>query len=423
MATGSRRGMGDAPERFHEGKRVPTGKVHVFCSFGSFTKSHLRKGLPETSSVLTQTLHFNCLYENGAQVNQSVPIVLAVSTSDKERYSDSDTLVLRHRGKELAVLRKPEFYYHRKEERCCRQFGTCDPRHPCVKMILESGDWLVGGDLEVLEKIRWNDGLDRYRLTPNEIRAKCREMGADAVFAFQLRNPIHNGHALLMQVRRCSCFTTHFTTLARISEKYSTNISGHQKTPPRRARLQKAGAAPSSSRRVDQGRRCSVAGQDTAARSRSRGRCPARGHYSRYLPWSYVLRRAYGGNTQLRSSCENKRNIRPIYQVQWHAKSRMNAGANFYIVGRDPAGVPHPDRSATPDGNLYDGAHGAHVLSMAPGLRNVEILPFKVAAYDTRTKSMSFLEAERRQDFVFISGTKMRGKCLPHFHRGNFIIF
>ena len=24
-------------------------------------------------------------------------------------------------------------------------------------------------------------------------------MGADAVFAFQLRNPIHNGHALLMK--------------------------------------------------------------------------------------------------------------------------------------------------------------------------------------------------------------------------------
>lgn len=68
-------------------------------------------------------------------------------------------------------------------------------------MIHESGDWLVGGELEVIERIRWNDGLDEYRLTPNEIRAKCREMGADAVFAFQLRNPIHNGHALLMQVQ------------------------------------------------------------------------------------------------------------------------------------------------------------------------------------------------------------------------------
>jgi ATP sulfurylase len=36
------------------------------------------------------------------------------------------------------------------------------------------------------------------RLTPSELRRKFRELGADAVFAFQLRNPIHNGHALLM---------------------------------------------------------------------------------------------------------------------------------------------------------------------------------------------------------------------------------
>jgi hypothetical protein len=73
-------------------------------------------------------------------------------------------------------------------------------------MIYESGDWLVGGDLEVLERIRWGDGLDGYRLTPNELRAKFKEMGADAVFAFQLRNPIHNGHALLMQVNCHECW-------------------------------------------------------------------------------------------------------------------------------------------------------------------------------------------------------------------------
>ena len=65
-------------------------------------------------------------------------------------------------------------------------------------MVMESGDWLVGGDLEVLEHIRWDDGLDEYRLTPNQLRDKFRKLGADAVFAFQLRNPVHNGHALLM---------------------------------------------------------------------------------------------------------------------------------------------------------------------------------------------------------------------------------
>jgi len=60
-------------------------------------------------------------------------------------------------------------------------------------------------------------------------------------------------------------------------------------------------------------------------------------------------------------------------EVQWHAKARMNAGANFYIVGRDPAGMPHPDKEAYPDGNLYDATHGARVLKMAQGLDSMEV--------------------------------------------------
>ena len=47
--------------------------------------------------------------------------------------------------------------------------------------------------------IKWNDGLDEYRLKPNQLRRKFHDMGSDAVFAFQLRNPVHNGHALLMR--------------------------------------------------------------------------------------------------------------------------------------------------------------------------------------------------------------------------------
>ncbi len=45
-------------------------------------------------------------------------------------------------------------------------------------------------------------------------------------------------------------------------------------------------------------------------------------------------------------------------EVQWHAKARMSAGANFYIVGRDPAGMPHPD---PPKRDLYAATHGAEV--------------------------------------------------------------
>ena len=35
----------------------------------------------------------------------------------------------------------------------------------------------------------------------------------------------------------------------------------------------------------------------------------------------------------------------------------MSTGANFYIVGRDPAGMPHPDTKE----DLYNPTHGAKV--------------------------------------------------------------
>lgn len=47
-----------------------------------------------------------------------------------------------------------------------------------MQMVMEGGDWLVGGDLEVLERIRWNDGLDQYRLTPRELQQRFKDMKA-----------------------------------------------------------------------------------------------------------------------------------------------------------------------------------------------------------------------------------------------------
>lgn len=68
--------------------------------------------------------------------------------------------------------------------------------------ITPAGNWLVGGDLEVLNPIKYNDGLDHYRLSPKQLRKEFDRRQADAVFAFQLRNPVHNGHALLMNDTR-----------------------------------------------------------------------------------------------------------------------------------------------------------------------------------------------------------------------------
>lgn len=154
------------------------------------------KGFMREDEML-QSLHFNAIFDNGTH-NQSIPIVLPLSTEDKERLNGSKAITLTYQGKDLAILRNPEFYVHRKEERCARTWGCYTKNHPHIKMIYEQGDWLAGGDIEALARMKWNDGLDNYRQTPLELRAKFEEMGADAVFVFQLRNPVHNGHALLM---------------------------------------------------------------------------------------------------------------------------------------------------------------------------------------------------------------------------------
>ncbi|ONM19054.1 Bifunctional 3-phosphoadenosine 5-phosphosulfate synthetase 2 [Zea mays] len=152
-----------------------------------------------------QSLHFNCVrLPDGGLVNMSLPIVLAIGDADKEQIGGKPDVALQGPdGGVVAILRRVEIYPHNKEERIARTWGTTAPGLPYVdEAIASAGNWLIGGDLEVLEPIKYNDGLDHYRLSPRQLRKEFDKRGADAVFAFQLRNPVHNGHALLMNDTR-----------------------------------------------------------------------------------------------------------------------------------------------------------------------------------------------------------------------------
>ncbi|XP_048843444.1 bifunctional 3'-phosphoadenosine 5'-phosphosulfate synthase 2b [Brienomyrus brachyistius] len=304
-----------------------------------------------------QVLHFGTLLDGGT-INMSVPIVLPVSTENKEHLDGCTAFALEYKGRRAAILRNPEFYEHRKEERCSRQWGTSCPKHPYIKMVMEGGDWLVGGELEVLERIRWNDGLDQYRLTPRELRQKFKEMKADAVFAFQLRNPVHNGHALLMQDTRCQLLERGYKRPVLLLHP----LGGWTKDDdvPLDWRMRQHAAV------LEEGvlePQCTIVA---------------------IFPSPMM----YAGPTE----------------VQWHCRARMVAGVNFYIVGRDPAGMPHPETKQ----DLYEGSHGGKVLTMAPGLTSVEIIPFRVAAYNKVKRAMDYYDPDRHSEFDFISGTRMR---------------
>lgn len=78
----------------------------------------------------------------GGVINLSVPIVLPVSTSDKERLDGATAMALVYEGRRVAILRNPEFYEHRKEERCARQWGTTCKDHPYIK-VSACEEWCI----------------------------------------------------------------------------------------------------------------------------------------------------------------------------------------------------------------------------------------------------------------------------------------
>lgn len=305
-------------------------------------------------------INFGTLNRTFGSFNQSIPIVLPVSEDEKSRLSDEKAICLQYEGRSIAILRRPEFYPHRKEERASKVWGTSNPGHPAIKMVMESGDWLVGGDLEVLERIKWNDGLDEWRLTPKEIRQRLRDMGADATFVFQVRNPIHNGHALLIQDTKRQLLERGFQKPVLLLHP----LGGWTKDDdvPLPVRIKQHQALMQEPNAV------------LDSKSTLLAIFPS--------PMSYAGPK----------------------EVQWHAKARIVTGANFYIVGRDPAGIPHPDTGR----DLYDHSHGKRVLKLAHGLDKLEILDFRVAAYNKPLGRMTFYDPSRSDDFLMISGTAMR---------------
>lgn len=141
-------------------------------------------------------------YRPPKRVSMSVPITLSCTAYTKaaiESSSHDAVALTTQMGRIVAILRNPEIYNNRKEEIVTRMFGVIDMGHPYIREIYKGGDYLIGGDVELLERITYNDGLDHWRKTTSELMAEFKEKGADTVYAFQTRNPTHAGHAYLMR--------------------------------------------------------------------------------------------------------------------------------------------------------------------------------------------------------------------------------
>jgi len=314
-----------------------------------------------TEEQFLQSTHYESLIIDGQFVPMPVPIVKTCTTEEKNHLAGTARKIalVNAAGAIVAVMHEPSFFEHRKEERAGRTFGITHKDHPYISMIYDSGDWLVGGKIEVLvDSFTQNDGIDEFRLTPVQLQQKFKALDADAIFVFQLRNPVHNGHALLMQ-----------DTAKKLKEQ------GFKKPV--------LWLSPLGGWTKDDDVPLDV----------------------RMAQHKAIIKNGIFGDTPVVLAVfPSPMLYAGPREVQWHAAARLNAGATHYIVGRDPAGMKHPGK----DDDIYEMWHGQKMLQMAPGLQNMSLLPFHFASYDTKAKKMAFFDPNRKADFTSISGTKMR---------------
>jgi len=121
----------------------------------------------------------------------TIPITLDIDVNTLA-IREGDDLALKYKGKIVAILHVEEIYKYDKKKYAKNVFKTDDLNHPGVKKLYNYHNYLVGGDIELVNRVI--DEYDKYFLTPKETRILFIEKGWKTIVGFQTRNAPHLGH-------------------------------------------------------------------------------------------------------------------------------------------------------------------------------------------------------------------------------------
>ena len=230
-------------------------------------------------------------------------------------------------------------------------FATNDKEHPGVANFLAAGNFIVSGDIQVLNYSYFADDFPDTFRTAVSIRNEFVERGWSNVVAFQTRNPMHRAHE----------------ELCRMAQE-ALNADGiliHMLL----GKLKK-GDIPADVRDASIRKMVEV-----------------------YFPPNTVMITGYGFDMLYAGPRE----------AVLHAVFRQNCGCSHLIVGRDHAGV----------GDYY-GAFDAQTIfqeKVPAGALEIKIFEADHTAYSKkldRVVMMRDVPDHTKDDFVLLSGTKVR---------------
>ncbi|MCF8001919.1 MAG: sulfate adenylyltransferase [Halanaerobiales bacterium] len=131
----------------------------------------------------------------------TIPVVLGVTEEKTKNIEVGNRIALTdNKDKVYAVMDVEDIYKYDQKREAQKVYKTTSSEHPGVENVYSRGDYHIGGEIHLLERIQ-HDKFNEYRLDPKDVRKYIEDKGWDRVVGFQTRNPIHRAHEYL---QKCS---------------------------------------------------------------------------------------------------------------------------------------------------------------------------------------------------------------------------
>jgi sulfate adenylyltransferase len=287
-----------------------------------------------------------------------IPVTLPVNPIP-ELGLDRDVTLRSAKNEPLAILTVQEIYEWDMTEVAHKVFQTQDPKHPLIAEMPTWGKLNVSGRLRVLQLPRYHD-FQELRLGPREVRARLQLLGRPNVVAFQTRNPLHRAHE-------------------ELTKRAMAQVNGVLLLHPV-VGMTKPGD-------VD--------------------------YYTRVRTYKVLAEKYYDQDRIVLGLLPLAMRLAGPKAALWHALIRRNYGANYFILGRDPAS-PGADSQNRPFYGPYDAQELVDRYSEEIDIR---VIPFRELVYDEESDRY---EENSRAKGKAISGAQVRdlldrGEQLPHW--------
>lgn len=288
----------------------------------------------------------------------TIPVTLAVNAETAEDIALGQEVALCENDAVLAIMEVDEKYSYDRKHEAEMVYGTIDEAHPGVARLYSKGDWLLGGQIWVVDlPAASKSEFPELRHTPVQTRRMFARRGWRRIVGFQTRNPIHRAHEYIQKA-----------ALEIVDGLFIHPLVGETKSDDIPADV-------------------------------------------RIASYEAILRDYYPADSVLLGVFPAAMRYAGPREAVFHALIRKNYGCTHFIVGRDHAGV----------GNYY-GTYDAQRIfdDFTKEEVGVEILPFDYTFFCRKCGMVVSSKTcpHSRENWIFLSGSQVRemlerGEMLP----------